>query len=193
MGKFTKKPVTIEAIQWKQTNVQEIENFAGDAAKFETKVSDNDAGSSSSCTVLTIHTLEGDMRADFGDYIIKGVKGEFYPCKPDIFEQTFMKAEDEVKGMTFGAAIDALKQGKFVARKGWNGKGMYLWLMPATSVKAEWCKEPHLKALAEQNGGAIDALGSIRMLTADKKILTGWLASQTDILSEDWVIVNPTE
>jgi hypothetical protein len=193
MGKFTKKPVTIEAIQWKQTNVQEIENFAGDAAKFETKVSDNDAGSSSSCTVLTIHTLEGDMRADFGDYIIKGVKGEFYPCKPDIFEQTYMKAEDEVKGMTFGAAIDALKQGKFVARKGWNGKGMYLWLMPATSVKAEWCKEPHLKALAEQNGGAIDALGSIRMLTADKKILTGWLASQTDILSEDWVIVNPTE
>lgn len=193
MAKFTKKPVTIEAIQWKQTNVQEIENFAGDAVKFETKVSDNGAGNSSSCTVLIIHTLEGDMRADFGDYIIKGVKGEFYPCKPDIFEQIYMKPEDEVKGMTFGAAIDALKQGKFVARKGWNGKGMYLWLMPATSVKAEWCKEPHLKALAEQNGGAIDALGSIRMLTADKKILTGWLASQTDMLSEDWVIVNPTE
>lgn len=193
MAKFTKKPVTVEAIQWTQTNVQEIENFAGDAAKFETKVSDNGTGSSSSCTVLTIHTLEGDMRADFGDYIIKGVKGEFYPCKPDIFEQTYMKPDDEVKGMTFGAAIDALKQGKFVARKGWNGKGMYLWLMPATSVKAEWCKEPHLKALAEQNGGAIDALGSIRMLTADKKILTGWLASQTDMLSEDWVIVHPTE
>ena len=92
--------------------------------------------------------------------------------------------------MDFGKAIVALKEGKKVARKGWNGKGMYLWLMPATSVKAEWCKEPHLKALAEQNGGEIDALGTIRMLTADKKILTGWLASQTDILSEDWEIVN---
>lgn len=193
MAKFTKKPVTIEAIQWKQTNVQEIENFAGDAAKFETKVNDNGTGSSSSCTVLTIHTLEGDMRADFGDYIIKGVKGEFYPCKPDIFEQIYTPASDNAEGMTFGAAIEALKQGKFVARKGWNGKGMYLWLMPATSVKAEWCKEPHLKALAERNGGAIDALGSIRMLTADKKILTGWLASQTDMLSEDWVIVKPSE
>lgn len=91
--------------------------------------------------------------------------------------------------MDFGKAIEALKQGRKVARKGWNGKGMYLWLMPSTSVKAEWCKEPHLKELAEANGGEIEALGTIRMLTADKKILTGWLASQTDILSEDWEIV----
>lgn len=91
--------------------------------------------------------------------------------------------------MNFGEAIAALKEGKKVARQGWNGKGMYLWLMPAAKVKAEWCKEPHLRALAEENGGEIEALGSIRMLTADKKILTGWLASQTDILSEDWVII----
>lgn len=91
--------------------------------------------------------------------------------------------------MNFGEAIAALKEGKKVARQGWNGKGMYLWLMPAAKVKAEWCKEPHLKALAEENGGEIEALGSIRMLTADKKILTGWLASQTDILSEDWMII----
>lgn len=40
--------------------------------------------------------------------------------------------------MNFGKAIEALKEGKKVARKGWNGKGMYLWLMPATTVKAEW-------------------------------------------------------
>jgi hypothetical protein len=91
--------------------------------------------------------------------------------------------------MNFGEAIAALKDGKKVAREGWNGKGMYLWLMPATKVKAEWCKEAHLKELAEANGGEIEALGTIRMLTADKKILTGWLASQTDVLSEDWMIV----
>ena len=93
------------------------------------------------------------------------------------------------KLMNFGEALEALKQGKKVARNGWNGKGMYLWLMPAANIKAEWCKEPHLKKLAEANGGEIEALGSIRMFTADKKILTGWLASQTDMLSEDWVIV----
>lgn len=40
---------------------------------------------------LVIHTLEGDMLADYGDWIIKGVKGEFYPCKPDIFEATYEK------------------------------------------------------------------------------------------------------
>lgn len=91
--------------------------------------------------------------------------------------------------MTFGEAIELLKQGKKVARLGWNGKGMYLWLLPAAEVKAEWCKDQHLKSLAESNGGAIESVGSIRMLTADKKILTGWLASQTDMLSEDWVEV----
>lgn len=92
--------------------------------------------------------------------------------------------------MNFGGAIEALKQGKKVSRTGWNGKGMYLWLVPATMIKSEWCKEEHLKAVADQNGGEIEALGTIRMMTADKKILTGWLASQTDMLSEDWIIVD---
>lgn len=90
----------------------------------------------------------------------------------------------------FGSAVRALKDGKFVTRAGWNGRGMYLWLLPATKVKAEWCKEPHLKQLAEDCGGEIEALGSIRMLTADRKVLTGWLASQTDILAEDWQIIH---
>ncbi len=91
--------------------------------------------------------------------------------------------------MDFGGAIVALKSGKRVARKGWNGKGMYLWLLPAAIVKAEWCREPHLKAMAEANGGEIEALGSIRMMTADRKVLTGWLASQTDVLAEDWILL----
>ena len=42
---------------------------------------------------IIIHTLEGDMHAEAGDYIIKGVQGEYYPCKPDIFEQTYEPAE----------------------------------------------------------------------------------------------------
>jgi hypothetical protein len=90
----------------------------------------------------------------------------------------------------FGDAVRALKQGKRVTRSGWNGKGMYLWLLPAATVKAEWCREPHLKEKAEQNGGEIECLGSIRMFTADRKVLTGWLASQTDILAEDWLVLD---
>ena len=95
--------------------------------------------------------------------------------------------------MDFGGAIKALKEGHKVARKGWNGKGMFLWLKPAADVKAEWCKDPLLKSLAEENGGSIAALGTICMYTHDstgrKAILTGWLASQSDMLLEDWYVV----
>lgn len=88
--------------------------------------------------------------------------------------------------MNFGEAIELLKLGKKVARKGWNGKGMYLFLLPAATVPLEWCKTEPLISIAKQNGGKVECLGSIRMVTADKKVLTGWLASQTDMLSEDW-------
>lgn len=95
----------------------------------------------------------------------------------------------EGKEGTFGQAIESLKFGKKVARKGWNGKGMFLWLKPFTLVKSEWCKDPKLKEIADKNGGEIEALGTVCMKTADDKILTGWLASQTDVLSNDWVLV----
>lgn len=91
--------------------------------------------------------------------------------------------------MNFGEAIEALKQGKKVTRKGWNGKNMFLWLKPAGIIKAEWCQDPMLKAIAEENGGSIPALGTICMLTAKKEILSGWLASQTDMLSNDWTLM----
>lgn len=91
--------------------------------------------------------------------------------------------------MNFGEAVAALKNGKKVTRAGWNGKGMFLWLKPAVTVKADWCKDPLLKSLAEANGGEVEALGTICMKTADNKVLTGWLASQTDMLSEDWMVV----
>lgn len=90
---------------------------------------------------------------------------------------------------SFGQAIESLKFGKFVARKGWNGKGMFLWLKPFSMVKAEWCHDPKLKDIIEKNGGQMEAVGTICMKTADDKILTGWLASQTDVLSNDWILV----
>ncbi len=92
--------------------------------------------------------------------------------------------------MNFGQVIEALKEGKKVTRKGWNGKGMFLWLKPAATIKSEWCKDPILKSIVDSNGGETEALGTVCMKTADNKILTGWLASQTDMLSEDWEIVS---
>ena len=78
--KYRKKPVIIEAIQWNGKNWSEIDNFMG--RFFENKR-----------TTLVIHTLEGDMEASINDYIIKGVNGEFYPCKPDIFDKTYERAQ----------------------------------------------------------------------------------------------------
>ena len=93
--------------------------------------------------------------------------------------------------MNFGQAIEALKHGERVQRGIWNARGMFLWLMPEADVKAEWCKEPVLKKLAEDNGGEIHCLGTIRMYTEEKSVLTGWLASQSDMLAEDWQIYRP--
>jgi hypothetical protein len=75
--KFRKKPVVIEAVQWTGDNSMEMQEFLGE--HWENPYPD----------VLAIHTLEGYHQAQKGDWIIKGVKGEFYPCKPDIFEQTY--------------------------------------------------------------------------------------------------------
>lgn len=91
--------------------------------------------------------------------------------------------------LTFGQALEELKNNRFINRAGWNGRHMYLWMLPATRVPAEWCKEPHLKLLADDSGGHMDCLPSIRMKTADNKVLTGWLASQTDMFAEDWQVV----
>jgi len=91
--------------------------------------------------------------------------------------------------MNFGQAIEALKEGKKVAREGWNGKNMHLWLLQPTIVKKEWVKDPMLLSVFGDRD-ELSCLGSIRMLTATGEVLTGWLASQTDMLSEDWIILD---
>lgn len=89
----------------------------------------------------------------------------------------------------FGAALYWLKRGKKVARKGWNGKGMFLFLLPEAEVPVEYIHTEPLKQIAINNGGTVKCLGSIRMKTTDGSVLTGWFASQTDMLAEDWYLV----
>jgi len=76
MTKFRKKPVVIEAVQWLGHNSDFVTYFQGGCAEYEGDK-------------VIIQTLEGEMRANLGDWIIKGINGEFYPCKPDIFEKTY--------------------------------------------------------------------------------------------------------
>ena len=82
---FRKKPVIIEAVQWTGENFKKIQEFCP-------SIIDMGYGGENSWP-LSIPTLEGNMVAQRGDYIIKGVKGEFYPCKPDIFEATYERAD----------------------------------------------------------------------------------------------------
>lgn len=89
MKKYRKRPVVIEAIQWDGLNLSEVKSFVGDACKYDYYDAGYQAGVVSPSVDLFIHTLEGDMKCSKGDYIIKGVHGEFYPCKPDIFEKTY--------------------------------------------------------------------------------------------------------
>lgn len=92
-----------------------------------------------------------------------------------------------------GYAVAALKAGKRVRRAGWNGKGMFLFLLPAgDGIPTKVIHDPALRAVIESEvgGETFDALGSVRMFTADKKVLTGWLASQSDLLAEDWEIID---
>lgn len=82
MAKYRKKPVEIEAVMFTGDNHEELAAFMG-VNDIEIKLT--------SPPQIVIKTLEGDMTASQYDFIIKGVKKEFYPCKPDIFEQTYEK------------------------------------------------------------------------------------------------------
>lgn len=100
--------------------------------------------------------------------------------------------------MTFGDAIEAMKGGRFVRRKGWNGKGMWLALWSPGTYEAGhplFDNAPQVaKFIAKYyRSKAVDVYPSIIMKTADAALVFGWLASQADMLSEDWAEVTEAE
>jgi hypothetical protein len=103
----------------------------------------------------------------------------------DVFERAYKPTE----GMTFGLALEALKKGQKVARRGWNGKGMWLVLVPGTPVVHPKPDTPYGKAGVTE----CEILPHIDMWTTNahgrRAMLPGWLASQTDMLYDDWEIV----
>jgi hypothetical protein len=86
--------------------------------------------------------------------------------------------------MNFGQALEALKAGGKVSRAGWNGKGMFLFLVPGSTFQVN--RPPLLGIYPE--GTTINYCPHIDMKTADDKVVP-WLASQTDVLAEDWGVV----
>ncbi len=132
----------------------------------------------------------GDNEVGADGYKVKYEEGYISWCPKEVFE----KHNRLCNGMTFGQAIEALKQGKKVSRQGWNGKNMFIVLMPELNLPPyntqgtdRKVNDRTAKWIGEDT--PLESLPYIAMFTAQKKWLPGWLASQTDMLSDDWVIV----
>lgn len=107
-------------------------------------------------------------------------KGYISWSPKDVFESEYQSFE----GLSFGHAVKALKAGKRVARTGWNGKGMFLILVPGSLITVD--REPLLSALSVNT--KVQYLPHIDMKTATGELVP-WLASQTDVLADDWQVL----
>lgn len=202
MPRYRKKPVEIEARQMPGllscNPLSDVaKNKAEDLARWcngEFVPPDETVGQ----PYILIHTLEGQMKAMPDDWIIKGVQGEFYPCKPDIFAATYDAADPPATvpagAMSFGHAIEAMKAGHKVARAGWNGKGMFIVLDKGGDLAPLHVQVPPRKTKdrTEERIGynfRLEPQPYFAMYNAAKQWQPGWLASQSDMLADDWGIV----
>ena len=152
-----------------------------------------------------IKTLEGVMTGSLGDFIIKGVNGEIYPCKPDIFKKTYdvvdIKTSD-TDCLNFGEVIEKLKLGYALRRKGWNGKGIFVFMQIPSEISIDIV--PRMQSLPSR----VKDQFIKRVMDRDKKdefetifysnqlaivhpnnTINGWVPSVSDIFANDWVIV----
>ena len=96
----------------------------------------------------------------------------------EVFEAAYRRTD----GLSFGLALEAAKMGKRIARQGWNGKGMYVFLIDVADM--------HTNAdLSGLEGKNVTVRDCFAMKCADDSICPGWLASQTDMLADDWMIL----
>ena len=139
--KYTNKRVTIEAIRWTGSNLQEIDNFMGASGH----------GFVANEETMFIHTLHGKMFATKGDYIIKGIQGEFYPCKPDIFDKSYDVAEETEKSLGNTDSNGAKKNVKDIVF--WGDGDTFKLISKASSVNEGWMKST--KAMEIVSGGCV--------------------------------------
>lgn len=205
MGEFRKKPVVIEAFKLTyeaamgKERVPEWAVEATNTGVIKVNVTEKLHGSQ----FAEIKTLEGTMTANANDWIIKGIKGEFYPCKPDIFEATYETVSDKsdkdfselllVGKGTFGQALEALKHGKLVQRQGWNGKGMFIVKQVPAVISLEII--PKMQSLPQ--AAKKELLNRNTPISYENQMLIihpsgradSWVPSSSDCFAEDWQIL----
>ena len=183
MYEFRKKPVVIQAVRYTDDSAQtiaELSKMGLDPVRISYV---RNPEHPSYTPPLIIKTPEGEMRAGYGDWIIKGVKGEFYPCKPEIFNETYEPADV----MDFGTAIAEAKAGKRITRRGWNGKGMFVVYQKGYPDGIP-CNRQTAEAFGYKEGDLFQCRPYLQMRCADGTHQM-WVASQSDILADDWEIV----
>jgi len=125
-----------------------------------------------------------DAKGDFAGDLAGGC--DYISWSPeDVFSASYRPCD----AMTFGLAIEAMKMGHKVARKGWNGKGMFVYIVKGTKIPSKALRGETAQHCGVMDGGHRCICSHIDMKAADESIVVGWLASQTDILAEDWKIV----
>ena len=187
--KFIKKRVVIEAVHWNGIKVSETPKWILEALNSGVLVRFGDK--------VQVRTLEGVMTASPGDYIIKGVDGELYPCKPDIFEKTYEKVEEgkESENLNFGEVIEILKQGGLVRRKGWNGKGLFVIKQVPAHIESDVI--PRMQSLPQsakdrilKGKGFVDYTSQCLIYNENTGRADSWVPSVSDIFAEDWEVVH---
>lgn len=111
-------------------------------------------------------------------YAVKYADGYISWSPKDVFEEAYQPLD----ALSFGHAIEALKRGEKVARAGWNGKGMFLYLVPENKYPAQ------TEAAKKHFGDTVPYGAYIAMKTAVENVVP-WLASQTDVLANDWQVI----
>ena len=122
-----------------------------------------------------------------GDYLVRQEDGYEY-LNPDVFERKY--AAVVIGGWNFSEALYAIKSGHRVVRKGWNGKGMWVCLgagNPAVAAADFW--NQHTRQFALDNGGTAQVQPYLLMKNAQGVIQMGWAPTQSDLLADDWYIV----
>jgi hypothetical protein len=202
---YRKKPVVIEAItfdelvQFGRDNGANIVNDMpwSFTYKGQSITHEND-------TCYLIPTPEGTMKFTPDDMLITGVKGEIYPCKKDIFESTYQPESNA--NLSFGDAIQALKQGKRIARAGWNGKGLFIFMQVPANIDISIV--PKMQSLpqsvkdcfvgrastvsdleSQEKTQSINYKNQMAIVYPDNTI-SGWVPSASDTLEEDWQILD---
>ena len=131
--------------------------------------------------IVTAYPQEKDGKPGYGVIYADG----YTSWSPkEVFEESYRAIERDGQALNFGDALHMLKLGKKLARAGWNGKGMFLFIVPGSTFKVS--RPPLLGIYPE--GTEINYCPHIDMKTADGKVVP-WLCSQTDALAEDWQVV----